>query len=606
MTLKNACEKPCDLSYIAININPKGCDMASNNNDKESLEPSNSILGVAARDIKRLQAIFLIIARHGFGELFLRSSIGKIFFSQVKVEGQSERWRDQPAATRFRRLLEDLGPTYIKFGQIMSMRPDIMPASYITALEGLQDQTPPVPFEAIQVVVERSLGKPLSELFAEFSREPLATASIAQTHRAVTRNGESVIVKVQRPMIEQTMRGDLDLLFMLTKALEVSIEEMRLLAPSEIVAEFEIALLRELDFTEELANLETARELLDPERKVVVPKPYPELSSHQVLTMEFFAGRSLRRIVPQSPEAKHAVTEILHAACKQVLIDGFFHGDPHAGNILINDEGMICMIDLGLVGQLRDDQRADIVTLIIAAISRDAGTIARVFLRMGTPMKRINLSEFKAEITRILDRYLNVNRVQDFRSQELADEFVSAAQRFQIKLAPEYSVLTKASLTIEGLIRNLYPDINALDIAQPYIQRLMAERLSPGTLLKDSLASVTGLSSMLKQLPTQLDQILHDAESGNLQVRALNPQLENLPQVLHHLGSRMALAAFAVSMTMVAVILIAVRSPERQLDLLIGASLVAALFAWFILFGWHFVRIGQPYRARSLLQFFRR
>jgi ubiquinone biosynthesis protein len=538
--------------------------------------------------------------------LFLRSPIGRIYFSQVKVDSQGERWRDQPPAIRFRRLLEDLGPTYIKFGQIMSMRPDIMPASYIAALEGLQDQTPPVPFDAIQAVVERSLGRPLAELYADFSREPLATASIAQTHRAVTRDGDAVIVKVQRPGIEETMRGDLDLLFMLTKALEVSIEEMRLLAPSEIVTEFEIALLRELDFHEELDNLETARKLLDPERHVVVPKPYPELSSRQVLTMEFFPGRSLRRIEPLSAEARHAVTEILQAACKQVLIDGFFHGDPHAGNILINDEGKLCMIDLGLVGQLRDDQRADLVTLIIAAVSRDASTIARVFLRMGTPMKRINLSEFKAEITRILDRYLKVTSVENFKSQELADEFVSAAQRFQIKLAPEYSVLTKASLTIEGLIRNLYPDINALEIAQPYIQRLMAERFSPGAMLKDSLANFTGLSSMLKQLPTQLDQILHDAESGNLQIRALNPQLENLPQVLHHFASRMALAAFALSMTLASALLIAVRSPERNLDILIGAAVITAAFAWFILFAWHFVRIGQPYRARSLLQFFRR
>ncbi|HYX36176.1 MAG TPA: AarF/UbiB family protein [Oligoflexus sp.] len=581
--------------------------MTSNTTDKEPFESiNNSLLGVAARDLKRLQAIFLIITRHGFGELFLRSPIGKIFFGQVKVEGQSDRWRDQPAAIRFRRLLEELGPTYIKFGQIMSMRPDIMPASYITALEGLQDQTPPVAFEAIRDVVERSLGRPLSELFAEFSQEPLATASIAQTHRAVTKSGESVIVKVQRPQIEQTMRGDLDLLFMLTKALEVGIEEMRLLAPSEIVAEFEISLLRELDFNEELGNLETARTLLVPERSVVVPKPFPELSSRHVLTMEFFPGQSLRRIKPQTPEAKHAVTEILHAACKQVLIDGFFHGDPHAGNILINEAGVICMIDLGLVGHLRDDQRADIVTLIIAAISRDAGTIARVFLRMGTPLKRINLNEFKAEITRILDRYMNVKAVKDFKSQELADEFVNAAQRFQIKLASEYSILTKASLTIEGLIRNLYPDINAIEIAQPYIQRLMAERLNPRTLMTDSMSTLTGLSSMLKQLPTQLDQILHDAETGNLQVRAMNPQLELLPMVLHHLGSRLALAAFAMSMSLAAALLIAIRTPDRPLSLLIATTLVSAAFAWFILFCWHFVRTGQPYRARSLLQFFRR
>ncbi|RZA16806.1 MAG: AarF/ABC1/UbiB kinase family protein, partial [Proteobacteria bacterium] len=462
------------------------------------------------------------------------------------------------------------------------------------------------PFSEIQVVVERGLGRPIAEAFLSFDPTPLATASIGQTHRAVTLGGDEVVVKVQRPGIEQTIRGDLSLLFMLSKALEVGIEEMRLLAPSDIVVEFERALLRELDFTEELHNLERAREFIALERQVKVPKPYPELSVKTVLTMEYFAGKSLRRVVPKSEEAKHAVTEVLHSACKQVLIDGFFHGDPHAGNILINEEGMLCMIDLGLVGSLRDDQRADIISLMIAMIAKDAATIARVMLRMGTPLKRINMNEFKGEITRILNLYLNVKSFSDFKSRELVDDFVNAAQHFQIKLASEYSVLMKAVLTIEGLVRNLYPDIDAIAIAQPYIRKLVADRFSPSTLMNESMTQLMGLPNILKQLPGQIDQILHDAETGNLQVRSLTPQLDLLPSTVHYLGSRLALTAFAFVMTIAAIVFIAVNREQALFYWLIGLSIVTASVSWSIVFLWHFVQVGKPYRATTLLQFLRR
>lgn len=572
--------------------------------DDSPLSVNLSLLGVAARDLKRLQVVFKIIARHGFGELFLRSAIGKIFFNDVKTEGAGK--EQLPAAMRFRKLLEDLGPTYIKFGQIMSMRPDILPASYITALEGLQDQTPSVPFEDIQAVVERGLGKTLAEAFREFEREPLARASIAQTHRAVTHDGVTVVVKVQRPGIEQTMRGDLSLLFMLAKALELGIEEMRLIAPAEFVVEFERALLSELDFTEELANLEKARSLLDPTQQVVAPKPFMELSCKTVMTMEYFAGRSLRHVTPNSAEAKHAVEQLLNSLLKQVFIDGFFHGDPHSGNILINDKGEVCLIDFGLVGTLRDDQRADLVTLVIALMAKDAATITRVFLRMGTPLKRVNLVELRGDVTRILNEYVNVDSFRDLKSRELADEFVDAAQRYQIKLASEYSLLMKAGLTIEGLVRSLYPNVDAMAIAKPFIKQLMADRFSPKGLLNDSMSQIMGLPDLLKQLPGQLDQILHDSQSGNLQIRSLTPQLDLLPQTVHHLGSRLALAAFATSMTLAAIVFLAI--PERQSFhiWLIVLSILSAVSSWWILLVWHFVQSGRPYRANALLQFFRR
>jgi ubiquinone biosynthesis protein len=297
------------------------------------MQDRQTLLGAARRDIARLHKVSATIVRHGFGELLLKTPLGRRLYRDKQVEGATVQGS---AAVRFTRMLASLGPTFIKLGQILSMRQDLLGREWIEALSTLQDDAPKVPFEDIRKAVETSLGMPLSEAFASFESEPLATASIAQTHLATTHEGERVVVKVQRPGIEDEMRGDLDLLYLGAQVLEASIDEMQLVGITDIVGEFERALLKELDFRSELANLLRMRSLLDPERAVQVPRPHPELSTSNVLTMEFFPGKTVRKLTPRSDEARHAVREIVHAACKQVFADGFFHGDPHSGNFLVN------------------------------------------------------------------------------------------------------------------------------------------------------------------------------------------------------------------------------------------------------------------------------
>ena len=347
-------------------------------------EQTESVFGIAIRDIGRLRRLLAIVGRHGFGEIVARSALAR-YFGGAEV-GET---RD-PAPVRFRSLLEELGPMWIKLGQILSGRHDLLPPEWTTALEQLQDNTPVVEWAQIQSAVEDALGKPIEQAFASFERAPLGTASIAQTHLATLHDGARVVVKVQRPNIEAAMRGDLDLLYIGARMLESTIEEMQLYTPSEIVAEFERGLLRELDYHHERENLETAHRLLDPKRPIVVPQPYAELSCKTLLTMSYFAGQSVRKLESGSPAAKRAAAEIVRAAAKQVFVDGFFHGDPHAGNILIDEQGTLCMIDFGLIGRLSATQREQIVTLVIAAFSNDTSTLASVLLAMGTATTRVN------------------------------------------------------------------------------------------------------------------------------------------------------------------------------------------------------------------------
>lgn len=562
-----------------------------------------SILGVAVRDLARLQKVTTTVALHGFGEIVERSPLRR-FVTRRQPDASLER---EPAPERFRRLLEALGPTYIKLGQVLSMRPDRVPPDYIEALQKLQDKATVLPFDAIRQVVEQGLGRPLEATFTRFASEPLGTASIAQIHRATTIDGREVVVKVQRPGIEKIMRGDLDLLYLGARILEATIDEMGLYGPSDIVIEFERALVQELNFTFELNNLLTARHFLDPERKVTVPRPLPELSCRTVLTMEYFEGEPLRALEPGSERARQVIEELLHVAYKEVFIDGFFHGDPHAGNILVNAEGTICLIDWGLVGRLTASERDDLLTLAIALITNDADTIARVLLRMGTPTQRVNMAEFKADINRFRSEYFAVANLGEADATRFIQDFIGAAQKYRVKLATEYSVMAKAVGTVEGIVRSLHPEAPIVEVAQLYIEPLVKARYTPAKLIDEAFSGATGVGAMLRHLPGQIDQLLHDFETGNLQVKTEVDNLDSMAPMLRQLAGRLSLSLFAASLTICAAVLLP-HDPTTyyHVPILSILCILVAAGTWTVLLWWHFINVGRPLRISPWVKFFRR
>lgn len=569
-----------------------------------------SLLGVAIRDVTRLRKVLTIAAQHGFGEVLLRIP----FAAQVLGAAAVQRGKDAEGtpAERFARLLAALGPTYIKLGQLLSMRSDLLPDEYIAALSKLQDQAPPIPFSDVQQVVAEGLGRPVEEVFAEIDETPLATASIGQAHLARTREGQAVVVKVQRPGISQAMRSDLDLLFLAAKGLEASIDEMRLVTPSAIVAEFEKSLLRELNFTAELANLVHMRTLLDPERPVTVPAPIPELSCRTVLTMEYFEGVPVRELAPSSDRAKRAIEQIIHAMCRGIFVDGFFHGDPHAGNILIGEDGEVCFLDLGLVGTLSTEQRDDLVTLVLGTIMDDASTVARVLLKIGTPTQRVDIAELKSEITRVRAQYVMVRSVKDLDTRGFIEEFAKAAGKYRVKLGTEYSILAKSAGTIEGLVRRLHPDIDVIPIIRPYVEKLFGDRWAPDKMIQQALGGATGMASLLRTVPNHVDQILHDMETGNVQIRPIMPKLDTLPDRLHDSATRVAVAIFSASMSVCAAIMVPDRwdSDQWVFDAikiaLFFIAFTSAVSGWVVTWWWHWLGRGIHLRLTPFLRFFRR
>jgi ubiquinone biosynthesis protein len=556
----------------------------------------------------RLREVAAIVVRHGFGEFVLRMPFAASLLGKELVARRDTFQGTAPE--RFAHLLGELGPTYIKLGQVLSMRSDLLPREYIDALSHLQDGAPEIPFDEVRAVIERGLGRPLEEVFAELDPEPLATASIAQTHRGRTHDGRSVAVKVQRPGIDAVMRGDLDLLWLAAKGLEGSIEELKLVMPSAIVAEFEKGLLRELNFTAELANLVTMDRLVkNVGERVVVPKPLPELSCRTVLTMEFFEGQPVRSLEPRSPEAKRAVEAIVKTMCQGVFVDGFFHGDPHAGNILVGEDGTLCFLDLGLVGTLSPEQRDDLVTLVLGTIVNDASTVARVLLKIGTATERVDIGQLKADITRVRSQYVMVSALADVDTHRFIEELVNATRKYKVRLATEYSVLAKAAGTIEGMVRALYPDLDFIPLVQPYVERVFADRWEPQKMLADALGGATGMASLARTLPNHLDQILHDLETGNVQVRPRMPELERLPSLLHDSATRIGVAVFAASMTMASAMVVpdayhhTMEWVKLGLFFLFAASATAG---WAVVWFWHWLGRGVSLPIGAILKFLRR
>lgn len=561
-----------------------------------------SLFGTVVRDLGRLQEVIGALVRHGFGGLLAGTPLARF----RREEDAAPEPGQTPAAARFAALLAALGPTFIKLGQILSMRQDLLPPDYIEALRKLQDSAPEVPFEEIRATLEAELGRSVEEAFAAFNRQPLGVASIAQVHRATTHDGREVVVKVQRAGIERVIRSDMDLLYIGARLLEARVEELRLIEPSRTVMEFERELLRELNFAYELDNLVTARQFLDPARPVSVPAPLPELSSSRVLTMEHFAGRSVRTVEPGSPEARAAAQEIVHAAARQVFHDGFFHGDPHAGNILINDLGQLCMIDCGLMGRLSVQQRRDIVLLIVAAMTNNSSVMATAFLRMGEPTERVQLGAFKEEIQRIRSTYLEVGNLGEVQASRFAAEFMASARRHHIRFPPHYMLLVKALVTLEGLVRWLDPEVDLVGIGRRYVGEVTSSGLAPEAMLGQATAGLVGLGVHLERVPTLLEQVLHDYETGNLQIQASTPRLDLVPEVLTQSSYRQGFATFAGSMAICAAILLTrLEAPGLVLFLFIFCLSAAVLVFALLLIGRLIPAQGQI-KLKPLLQLLRR
>src|SRR3989440_2014861 len=493
----------------------------------------------AVRDLQRLREISAVVVRHGFGELLDRSRLWDVLGRREPGERPSRAEMLATSARRFRETLADLGPTFIKLGQILSSRPDLLPPDFISELSQLQDSAPPMALETVLRLIEQGLGRPATELFAQIDPEPLASASIAQVHRARVSDGESVVVKVQRPGIEEQIRSDTDLLFYLARFLEGVIEETGIYTPTGIVSEFRQAMLVELDFENEARNIEEFAKTHAGREFVVIPQVLRTHSSRTVLTLEELVGVKLKTVLEDARaegiDRKALARNILDASFHQLFADGLFHGDPHPGNVIVLPGNRLGLIDFGLVGRLTKGMQESIILLVLAISLKDPDTVGRLLYKVGVPDQRINLHQFRADIHDLLERYLGL-KLNEVDPGVLMKELVDLAMKYKIKIPKEYAVLSKAAATTEGIVRQLDPELDVAQAALPYAKQLLFERYSPGSMSGGLLRLLLQLQGFLQDTPQQLSQILMDLEGGKFNVTVRNDDLARLNTNLKALG----------------------------------------------------------------------
>jgi ubiquinone biosynthesis protein len=486
------------------------------------------MLREAAKDLNRLRRITQTIGKYGYHELLKRSpdlpeeiTTGDFGPTEPAVK---------PGPRRFREMLEELGPTFIKFGQMMSTRPDLIPRAYVDELRTLQDECVPLPFDQIQKAMREGLATDPAELFRTIDSSPLATASIAQVHRAVTMDGKHVVVKVQRPGIADQIRSDIEILYRIARFLHAVLEESAMTEPVGIVREFEKALDQELNFHHEATNLREFARTHASRKDVVIPKVHEKLSSMTVLTMDHLQGVPFSRL-PDTADKREIAARIIREAFDEVFIDGIFHADPHPGNLMLLDDGRYGILDLGLVGRLSHEMQETIVVLALAVAVRDADTIARTLYRLGQADERVSLTDVRDDTRAVLNKYLD-RSIKDLDSTLMLQELLALGMKHRLRIPSEYTMLGRAGATIEGTVREFDPDIDVAAVARPYAERLLMGRVSPNNMEGGLYRALLQFQGLSQDMPIQLSQILSDLSSGKFRIDMHGRALEKLSQTI--------------------------------------------------------------------------
>lgn len=533
----------------------------------------------AVRDLDRARQIAMVLARHGFGEIVSRIGLGSSVPAGAEAEGAGT-----TLAQRIRRVLEELGPSFIKLGQIASTRPDVIPPDVIEELKKLQDAVPPFPVEEARAQIEAQLGAPITELFSEFVDEPMASASIAQVHRARLRTPEGdqdVVVKVQRPNIGSIIERDIDLLYWFAHAVERAIPESRTYRPVELVAEFDRSITAELDFVQEADNAERFARNFEGNPHVRFPRVYRRASGKRVLCLEYLSGRKIDRALAEGVDGKRLARNAVEVVIKMIFEDGFFHADPHPGNILILgpvEAPVIGLLDLGLVGYLSPTMRDRALDLMVAAVREDIDALADALYALGRPTRKVDQAAFRADVAVLSRKYLGKS-IKDIEISALVRDLVRGAVKHGMDMPPDFLMVGKALMTLEGIGRQLDPDLDVFNEARPHFLRLMARRYSPDKIGSDLLRAAVRMSGLAGNMPAQIGEILEDLRKGHLSIKTTDP---TLPVVVERLGRQVYTGLTVASMVAAGGILLATGRHEWVgYVLFLGAGVTAA---------WHHIR----------------
>ncbi|MBN1129571.1 MAG: AarF/ABC1/UbiB kinase family protein, partial [Chitinispirillaceae bacterium] len=473
------------------------------------------------RHLARYGEIVGVLARYGFGDLLARMRVHRFVKAgrralRMKVLDELEsvsRW------DRVRMAIEELGPTFIKLGQFASNRPDVLPLDLVASLEKLQDAVPPFPQAEAMARIEKELGKPVGELFARIEEQPFASASVAQVHRATLHNGQEVAVKVQRPRIEEMVAIDIVIMGHLAQLLEKYLEDLRVLNLQQLVDEFAGALSKELDFTAEARHFDLFAANFRGDPEVHIPVVFKELTTRKIITTEFIHGVKITNAADMRSaglDPREIACRGSRAVLRQIFVHGFFHADPHAGNIIIMENNVIAFVDLGMAGILTPTTRRRMSAIIEGFVRRDPEAIVRVLYELTD--QRFDRREYlEHEIAELMQEYASA-ALRTVNIGEVLQRLSRIMVEHRFRLIPGFYLLVKSLVTLEGIGYRLDPDYSLMEQVEPFARRLIGERFGPVNIARDAVETGADFAALLRDLPDEARDLLHLVKAGRLRI----------------------------------------------------------------------------------------
>lgn len=506
-------------------------------------------------NLRRFQQIVSVLVKHGFSHVLTMLSLGEY------LPGISTRIRaaltddagsqDLSAPQRWARVLEDLGPTYIKFGQLLATRTDLIPPDYAKAFARLQDQVDPLPSDLIRAVVEVRLGISIEDAFRRFDDIPVASGSIGQVHHAELLDGTKVVVKVKRPDTDSRVRNDLDILAEIARLAEQYVQELKVVRPRMIVEEFARMMDRELDFVGEASYTGKFQREWEEDPNLRLPKVYWEYVTRDTLVLERIEGMRLHQrdaLEIAGIDLPTLARTLGRVFMRQFFVTGFFHADPHPGNIFVHDASRISLIDFGQMGHMSDELRRKLAMTLLALTEGDIDLIVDIYAEIGVFTEQTNQREFRTELTALIDRYYGVP-IDRMEIGEAFQEALDVARRNGILLPREFVLLGKSFVTIMSVIRELDPDFRADEVVRPFTREIFGNLLSPTGFLKRMSVFAYRLMSVAQRAPEDIRDLIEKARAGKIRIIFRHEGLDGLLHELDVISNRITVGVIIAGVT---------------------------------------------------------
>jgi ubiquinone biosynthesis protein len=536
------------------------------------------------RSLGRLSEIARVATRHGFGYAFERRS------TPPDGELRADRGR------RLREMFDELGPTFVKFGQLLSTRPDVVPLDIVVELRKLQDDVTPFPFSQVEEVVRAELGLTVEQAFVAFEEQPIAAASIGQVHRATLPNGEDVVVKVQRPDAPKQIESDIQLLRAAARVVRERVHALDFVDTGALVDEFARSIRQELDYQQEARNAEAFRRNFADDDRVAVPRVWWRYTTARILTLERLEGTHVRDVDVSDwsdDERRELAYRMTDAWMTMIFRHGFFHGDPHPANILVLEDGSLGLVDFGLAGRLTPEDMVRLTRLFVDAATENVTALPRRLADLGVEFPRDREDEFRSRLEELYYRYYGT-RLSDIDPIEVIREGFNLIYAMNLRLPTRFMILDKAIATLGSVGVELYPEFNVFEVARPYAKQLVAERLSPRRLALLAHREARELAGVARELPYQMHDVLETARRGQFEMTIHNPGIDHLEERLDHAVNRVVVGLIvAAGLLGSAIVGTATEGPKIlgvQLLAFVGFTLSGLFGIWLI---WGVVRSGR-------------